>query len=104
MTKYEAHLRGDFDELFTWLQDGLGQWEREDKSDYHAGGVRCALRVYEKFSLWSRFISLTVLLIESETGLFVSAISSGGAIEGEWARRKLLVRVERIVEAYKQAR
>lgn len=100
MEKYEAYLQGNFDDLLRDLDNELKNLTT--KSDYHSGGFRCTVRVYDKYSLWNRgLISLTILLIEGESELFVSLIPSGGAIDGvNRAHNKLVNRAIKIIEAY----
>ena len=52
----------------------------EEKSDYEKNGVRCAVRVYERYSVvGSSRVSLAIVLMGAEEELFVSAISTGGS-------------------------
>ena len=52
----------------------------EDGSDFAAGDVRCAVRVYERYSAaGSSRVSLTVTLFTDGTTTRLSGISSGGS-------------------------
>ena len=52
----------------------------EDGSDYTIGSVRCAVRVYERYSyLGGNRVSLNLTLIGEGENLFLSAITSGGS-------------------------
>ena len=56
MAKYETRLRGDFDETLRYLHDGIldksASASYEDESCVQFAGVRCCVRVYERYS-WS---------------------------------------------------
>ena len=84
MAKYERRLKGDFDDFLQRLDDGvLGgsiSASYEDGSRYKIGDVRCAVRVYERYSVaGSNRVSLNITLIGKGDELFVSAITSGGS-------------------------
>lgn len=52
----------------------------EDSSEFSCGGVRCAVRVYERYS-WTggNRLSMTLTLFGSGNELDISAITSGGS-------------------------
>ena len=54
VAKYEKHLTGNFDELLELVTDGVlnGSMSAsyEDGSDWTNGTVRCAVRVFERYS------------------------------------------------------
>ena len=103
MKKYETHLQGDLDELLRWLHEEFVDPAKEQSSEYHVDHFRCVMRVYEKYSFWSKGnISLTILLVESKNDLFVSVISSGGNVIFDRLRRKLLAQAVKVIEAYKR--
>ena len=83
MAKLERHLTGDFDELLDYLHRGIlngsASASYEDGSDYQsAGGLRCAVRVYERYSMiGGNRVSLNLTLVEDSERLFLSAITSG---------------------------
>ena len=84
MAKYEHRLSGDFAELLTRLDQGILNGsvsaKLEDRSDYTSSGVRCSIRVYERFSVvGGNRLSLTVMVVGNDNELFVSAITSGGS-------------------------
>lgn len=84
MAKYECRLTGDFDRILSYLHDGILEGSAsasyEDGSDYVAGEVRCAVRVYERFSyIGSNRVSLNLTLMGRGEELFLSAITSGGS-------------------------
>ena len=55
MAKYEKHLTGDFDEFLDLVSDsvlnGSMSASYEDGSDWTSGEVRCAVRVFERYSM-----------------------------------------------------
>ncbi|MBQ8930384.1 MAG: hypothetical protein IJ052_08305 [Oscillospiraceae bacterium] len=52
----------------------------EDGSDITVDGVRCAIRVYERYSIMgSNRVSLNVTLMGRDGELYLSAITSGGS-------------------------
>ena len=83
MAKFERALTGDFDTVLDRLHqgvlDGSMSASYEDGSDYAAGDVRCAVRVYERYS-WSggNRVSMSLTLVGRGRDLFLSAITSGG--------------------------
>lgn len=84
MAKYERSLRGDFDELLQLLDNGIMEGSLsasyEDGSDCTMGSVRCAVRVYERYSAFGgNRVSLNLTLAGSGSDLFLSAITSGGS-------------------------
>ena len=84
MAKFERTITGDFDAVLSRLHNGvLGasmSASYEDGSDYSAGDVRCAVRVYERYS-WSggNRVSMSLTLVGKGRDLFLSAITSGGS-------------------------
>lgn len=84
MAKYERRLTGSFGAVLARLHDGIlngsASASYEDGSDYAAGGVRCAVRVYERYSVvGSSRVSLNLTLVGKGDDLFLSAITSGGS-------------------------
>ena len=84
MAKFEYQLSGDFYTVLSRLHSGiLGgsvTASYEDGSDYTAGDVRCAVRVYERYSVaGGNRLSLTVTLMGRGRDLFLSAIAAGGS-------------------------
>jgi hypothetical protein len=84
MAKYECSLSGDFDALLYRIEDGILRGSLsasyEDGSDLTEGSVRCAVRVYERYSmLGGNRVSLNVTLVGNGDRLFLSAITSGGS-------------------------
>lgn len=84
MAKYEKHLTGNFDELLELVTDGVlnGSMSAsyEDGSDWTNGTVRCAVRVFERYSyMGGNRVSMNVTLVGKGDELFLSAITSGGS-------------------------
>ena len=84
MAKYEHRFQGNFDAALNALHSGiLGgsvTASYEDGSDCAAGGVRCAVRVYERYSVvGGNRLSLTLTLVGAGENLFLSAIAAGGS-------------------------
>ena len=108
MAKLERRLRGDFDEVLGALDDGILSGSisasYEDGSDYAAGEVRCAVRVYERYSsLGGNRVSLSVTLVGRGEELFLSAITSGGSQAmffkvNTWGEESFLDALEEVVD------
>ena len=84
VAKYEKHLTGNFDELLELVTDGVlnGSMSAsyEDGSDWINGTVRCAVRVFERYSyMGGNRVSMNVTLVGNDRDLFLSAITSGGS-------------------------
>ena len=84
MAKYEKHLTGNFDEILNAVTDGVlnGSMSAsyEDGSDWTNGTVRCAVRVFERYSyMGGNRVSMNVTLVGNDRDLFLSAITSGGS-------------------------
>ena len=84
MAKYERAFTGDFDSALSRLEravlNGSASASYEDGSDFRAGEVRCAVRVYERYS-WTggNRVSLSLTLVGRGRELFLSAITAGGS-------------------------
>jgi len=84
MAKYERHLRGDFNSLLETLdREILGRSisaSFQGGSDFSMGNVRCAVRVYERYSIvGSNRLAANITLLGNVGDLFLSVISSGGS-------------------------
>lgn len=84
MAKYEQHLIGDFHDFLKTLDSGILNGSTsasfEDGSDYSCNEIRCAVRVYERYSIMgSNRVSLNITLIGNGNNLFLTAITSGGS-------------------------
>ena len=84
MAKFERTITGDFDDVLDRLHQGVLEGSSsasyEDGSDYTAGDMRCAVRMYERYS-WSggNRVSMNLTLVGRGRELFLSAITSGGS-------------------------
>jgi hypothetical protein len=81
---YEQQFGGNFDEILGLLEEGVMQGSisatLEGSSDYMTGSVRCAVRVFERYSMiGGNRVSLNITLIGQGDELFLSAIASGGS-------------------------
>ena len=84
MAKYERRFQGDFDSALNALNAGIlrgsASASYENGSDYAAGDVRCAVRVYERYSYaGGNRVSLNLTLLGYGTDLFLTVITSGGS-------------------------
>lgn len=112
MAKYECNLQGDFDKLLNTLNSEILNKSMsasfEDGSNYSYNDVRCAVRVYERYSMMGgNRVSLSVTLIGNDNNLFVSAITSGGSQAvffkiNTMGEEAFLDYVRKIVENYKR--
>lgn len=112
MAKYETTLYGNFDAVLKALHDGVMNASTtasyEDGSDYHAGDVRCAMRVYERYSaMGSNRVSMAVTLVGNGQNLFVSAITAGGSQAmffkiNTWGEESFLDTLVHVVERLKR--
>lgn len=99
MAKYEKTFTGNFEQVLNVIHQGILEGSvsasYEDGSDYEKNGLRCAVRVYERYSsLGSNRVSLNVTLVgtaqeEGEQQLFLSAITSGGS-QAIWFKLNVL--------------
>ncbi len=84
MAKLEKHIRGNFESVLARLDEGIlnGSMSAtlEDGSDFSCGGVRCAVRVYERYS-WTggNRLSMSLTLFGEGDDLYLSAITSGSS-------------------------
>ena len=84
MAKLEQQIYGNFDDVLNRIDravmDSGISANFEDGSDWSSGGVRCAVRVYERYSaMGGNRVSMNVTLIGEGQHLFLSAITSGGS-------------------------
>ena len=84
MAKLECALRGSFDailaDLSNTVMSGSVSATLEDASDFGGAGSRCAVRVWERYSmLGGNRVSLSLTLFESGGQVWLSAITSGGS-------------------------
>ena len=112
MAKYESRLTGNFDSLLGRLENGIIKGSvsasYEDGSTYQIGDIRCAIRVFERYSMiGSNRVSLNLTLLGNGPELFLSAITSGGSQAvffkiNTFGEESFLRRVIDIVDGYRQ--
>ena len=84
MAKFECTLQGDYDQALRYFHEGIlnGSMSAsfEDESYFQSAGVRCTVRVYERYS-WSggNRLSMTLTLVGDGENLFLSGITAGGS-------------------------
>lgn len=85
MAKLEQTFYGDFDDLLNRIEEGIQRGSSsaslEDSSDFLCRGLRCSVRVFERYS-WSggNRVSMNVTLFQAGNGpIQLSAITSGGS-------------------------
>lgn len=86
MAKIERNMHGDFDKLLSAINIGILEGSLsatyEGGSDFNNDKIRCAVRVYERYSMiGANRVSLNVTLIGNHENdeLYVIAITSGGS-------------------------
>lgn len=86
MAKLERTVNEDFNTLLSRIDRGIMNGSisasAEAGTNFSAGDVRCAVRVYERYSMMgSNRVSLTVTLFQPGAGrpVRVSGITSGGS-------------------------
>ncbi len=84
MAKSEYRVHGRFDELVREVEGGIGAGSIsatcEDASDFRLEDVRCAVRVFERYSwIGGNRVSLSVTFFGHDGDVRVSAIASGGS-------------------------
>ncbi len=84
MAKLERSLQGSFDAVLERIHrgilDGSATASCEEISDTSMGGVRCAVRMYERYSAFGgNRVAMCVTLLGQEGRLWVSAMSAGGS-------------------------
>lgn len=83
MAKLEYRLTGSFTEVLTSIDDAVRRSvtaDLEGSSDFVLGEVRCAVRVYERYSMvGSNRVSMNITLVGTDGDLRLCAITSGGS-------------------------
>lgn len=110
MAKVEMELHGDFDQTLEYFHkgilDGSMSASFEDESYWQRSGVRCCVRVYERFSMTGgNRLSMTLTLVGDGEELFLSAITAGGS-QGlllkfnTWGEESFLNTLRKLAERY----
>ena len=112
MAQYTNHFNVNFDRLLRYIEEsvlhGSVSASKEGGSDFEYGDVRCATRVYERYS-WSggNRLSLCVTLFGKDGDISLSAVTSGGS-QGifckinTWGEEAFLDKFIGQVEAYSE--
>jgi len=84
MAKQELTIQAELDAFITYVHNGILSGSisasYEDGSDFVAGDVRVAIRVYERYSMMGdNRVSLQVTAVEHQGSIRVSIITSGGS-------------------------
>ncbi|GHU50981.1 hypothetical protein FACS1894127_6920 [Clostridia bacterium] len=111
MAKYEKSLTGSFDGLLDAIEGGIKRSSisasLEGRSDYARGDFRCAVRVYERYSvIGSNRLSLSITLVGDGNQLFLSGITAGGSQAvffkvNTWGEEAFLDKLINIVEGFR---
>ena len=110
MAKFEATLQGDFDKVLRYFHEGILNASMsasfEDESYVQYAGVRCCVRVYERFSYaGGNRVSMAMTLVGDGDDLFLSAITSGGSQAiffkiNTWGEEAFLDTLRELAERY----
>ena len=110
MAKFEKEFHGDFDDALNYFHEGILNASMsasyEDESYYQRAGVRCCVRVYERYSFGGgNRVSMTMTLAGDGEDLFLSAITSGGSqamffIINTWGEEAFLDTLRDLAERY----
>ncbi len=89
MAKYTRTLRGDFEETLRRIVNGVQNASvsatLEDAWDWNSDGVRCSVRVFERYSYaGGNRVSMSVTLVQTGDTIQLCAITSGGSQAMFW--------------------
>lgn len=84
MAKYERSFTGNFSDFMDWLDKSITSGSisasYEDGTDFKAGDVRLAVRVYERYSMMGgNRVSMNVTVMNHQDRIYLCAITSGGS-------------------------
>ena len=110
MAKYETELQGDFDQTLEYFHKGILDASMsasfEEESYIQCAGVRCCVRVYERYSFGGgNRVSMAMTLVGDGEELFLSAITSGGSQAmffklNTWGEEAFLDTLRELAERY----
>ncbi len=110
MAKFEIELHGDFNETLEYFHRGILDASMsasyEDESYVQYAGVRCCVRVYERYSFGGgNRVSMAMTLVGDGEDLFLSAITSGGSQAmffkiNTWGEEAFLDTLRELAERY----
>ena len=112
MAQYTNQFNVNFDRLLRYIEESVLQGSvsasKEGGSDFDCGDVRCAVRVYERYS-WAggNRLSLCVTLFGRDGDVRLTAITSGGSQAlfckiNTWGEEAFLNKFIGQVEAYRE--
>jgi len=112
MAKYERNLRGDFNDLLQTLDreilGGSISASFQDGSDFSIGNVRCAVRVYERYSaIGGNRLAANITLLGDGDDLSLSVIASGGSQAiffkiNTWGEEAFTEKIAQIIEEWER--
>ena len=112
MAQYETSLTGRFDDLLNYIErqvlQGSASASREGGASYEMDGVRCAVRVFERYSyMGGNRLSLSVTLFGKDDDLRLTAITAGGSQAllfkiNTWGEEAFLKKFVNAIEEYKK--
>ena len=84
MAIYTRYIDGNFNETLEKIHNGILDSSLsasyEDGSDWEKGDMKCAVRVYERYSTFGgNRVSLNVTLVGTDGEVFLTGITSGGS-------------------------
>lgn len=84
MAKLEKIVHGDFDQILDTIHKAIlkksASASYEEGSDFDRGDFRCAVRVYERYSMiGANRVSMSITLVGGKGEYYLSAITSGGS-------------------------
>ncbi len=84
MAKLERRLQGDFNTILNAVVNGVLHGsvsaQLEDSVDWQIGNVKCAVRVFERYSwLGGNRVSMNVTMLAVDGSIRITAITSGGS-------------------------
>lgn len=84
MAKLEKSITGNFDEVLERIENGIINGSLtaslEESSDFESNGVKCSVRVFERYSnAGGNRLSMSVTLFGYGDKLKLSVITSGGS-------------------------
>ena len=84
MAKLERTLTGDFDRILDRLDNEVmgrsATASCEERSDFTVGNVRCAVRMYERYSaLGGNRVAMSITLLGDGEHLHLTAMTAGGS-------------------------
>lgn len=109
MAKLERTLSGNLNSWLARIEEGILSGSvsasLEEKSDFHQGDARCAIRVFERYSYaGGNRVSLSVTLFQNGGGpICLSAITTGGSQAvffkvNTWGEEAFLEKLRELIE------